>query len=341
MKKYILLAFSFILLKSCATLLNKNNSTIKISSDEEYDLVFQKDTFKINQIPTKIYPRRSKDSLKLTVYNDSLKENFSINRKLSLAFWLNIPYNHGLGMLVDLTNDKRFRYKNHLYFKTDSLSNNIILSDEKVTSITKKTFFIYTSPFQAIDVFSTPMLTLGGEYFVFDNISLSTEFGLKYTERLRDNSKINYINDKGYLLRSELKWYNGINLTNNMYLNEYLGLEYRFIYNQFNDQIDYYLNDGNESNELITDDFAAKKKVSVFNIKYGILVPLNNSLYFDFFSGFGLRIKDYEYIKLEYDKSLHYLDDNHEGFFYYSELQDSNPKFLFNYSLGFKFGVKF
>lgn len=338
----VLLIFFFISLTSCATLLNGKATTVKISTDKASQLIYNKDTIAVSAERIEIYPVRSKLPLEFTIVKDSITKDFSFKRKTSALFWLNINWTYGLGMLVDFTNPKRFTYKRNLHFTTDSASNQIVLSTKKVTLLPKNKWFLYTSPLQAIDAFSTPMLTLGTEYFIKNNISLSAEYGKKYTDLPDRGFNVSFLKNKGALYRIEAKWYNAINLTNNVHLNEYLGLEYRLIKSQFNENIRYFDFDSRNSNDFFTvDDFATKKSVSIINLKYGILLPLGKQLYFDFYSGFGVRIKNFEYINLEYNPSIHTIENDDEWLITdYNQFQNRNIKTFFNYSLGFKFGIK-
>ncbi len=345
-KKYnlfkVLIVLLFVSLTSCATIFNSKKTTVNISTDKASRLIYKADTIAINIEKTKIYPTRSKLPLDFTIITDSLTQNFSFKRKTSILFWLNLNYTYGLGMLVDFTNPKRFTYNKNLHFITDSITNSIVLSSKKVTLLPKNNWFLYTSPLQAIDAFSTPMLTLGTEYFFKDNISISAEYGRKYTALPRRNFNVSFLKNKAALYRVETKWYNGINLTNNVHLNEYLGLEYRLLKSQFNQNIRYFESNNRNSNNFFTiDDFATKKSVSIINLKYGVLVPLGKQLYFDFYSGFGVRIKSFKHFNLQYNRSIHTIDDENSWIFGdYNRFQDYNRKAFFNYSLGFKFGIK-
>ena len=337
MKKIGLLFILILTLSSCSTLLNSKHSTVKISADKASKIVFNKDTITVDKKQTKIRPLRSNKPLKITVLKDSLKKDFYFNKKISGTFYLNI-YNYGIGCIIDLFNHKRFRYKHNLHFITDSLSQKIILSNKKITVVPKNKLFIYTSPLKVLDFFSIPMTSIGLEYFIASNFSVSAEYGTLFpNEKLRDH-KITYLNEKAFEYRFEAKWYNGINLTENVHLNEYLGIEYRKIYSQYNDNINYYeRNDSNHNS--ITDDFATKKSVSILNLKYGILIPIGKRFYFDFYSGLGIRIKEFNHINLEYNKDIHQMYFDDLPTFDFREFEDYDKKNLLNISLGFKFGI--
>lgn len=336
MKKIAFFLFAILFLNSCASIINGQKAVVKISADKESKIVFLKDTISINKQQIKIRPLRSKNPLKITVLKDNLKKDFSFNRKISGLFWLNIFNNYGAGMLVDLTNNKRFRYKHNLHFVTDTISKKIVLSDKKVTVLPKNTFFLYTSPLQSFDFFSVPITTLGAEYFIKDNFSFSTEYGIKVVDTHKERNTISYLKDKASTFRFETKLYNNINATENVHLNEYLSLEFRKIKSQYNDNINYY----DQNNNYIKDDFATQKNVTIVNLKYGFLVPLGKKFYFDFYSGLGIRTKKFHHINLEYDKSIHQIENNDFPHFNFREFKNYTKKSLLNLSLGFKFGIK-
>ncbi|WP_298764679.1 hypothetical protein [uncultured Polaribacter sp.] len=340
MKKYSFFIFLMFLLNSCATILNGKTTSVKISADKTSKIIFKKDTISINRQKTTIWPIRSTKPLKITVLKDSLQQDFSFNKKISATTLLNI-YNYGIGLIPDIITKKAFRYSNNLHFITDTLTNKIVLSNKKITFVPQKKLFIYTSPLKPFDFFSIPMATLGLEYFVKNNISLSAEYGALLPNIKLNRHNISYLEEKAFNYRLEAKWYNAINLTKNVHLNEYLGFEVRNINSQYNDYITYYENDNISERSIITDDFATKKRVTVINLKYGLLLPIGNKFYFDFYTGLGLRIKRFDHINLEYDKAIHrFYDDSLPGFDV-RDFKNYNRKNLLNFSLGCKFGINF
>lgn len=59
---------------------------------------------------------RSKDSLQFVLISDSLRREVRIPSKISVAYYLNIVYPMWPGFLFDLSNPKRYTYKNSLTF---------------------------------------------------------------------------------------------------------------------------------------------------------------------------------------------------------------------------------
>lgn len=341
LKKIALLLIGILILNSCATIINGKKAAVNISADQKGKIVFQNDTIVINTEQTTIRPIRSKKPLEFKVIKDSLQENFSFNSKVSPLFWANIFNNYGIGMLVDFTNDNRFTYNHNLHFVTDSITNTIELSNKKIAIIPKNKIFIYTSPLQFLDFFSIPIATIGSEYFIRNNFSIGLEYGFRNSIHHPNSFDISYLKEKAMVKRLELKMYNIINLTNNVHSNEYISLEFREIKSQYNDQLEYTLKDNSLQNQYIVDDFATKKTVGIFNLKYGLLVPIGTKFYFDFYSGIGVRIKKFNHLNLEFDNSKHeiyYHDDL--TFFDFTEFKNYTEKSFLNYSLGFKFGIK-
>lgn len=325
---------------SCATILNGKHTRVTIHAPEGTEVYHNTKPYTIEDGNTRIFPRRSKDSLRLTLTNDGISTNFALRRKYSGLFYYNIIQNYGLGMLIDLTNDKRFTYTRHLNFTIDSVTNAFHLSKKKTSPFKRNTTLVYTSPLMAIDIFSQPMISLGGEYFFIDNISISAEYGSVYFDRLRTDSKLELVKNKGRSYRYELKFYNVLNITNNPRINEYIGVEARFLRHQFNDGINYLITE-DEITYTKSETLIVKKSVDVFNLKYGLNFPLGKHLFIDLYSGFGWRIRNIKNPNRFYDPEIHgIIETGHYGFFSDQNLEDFNQKHHFNFSLGFKFGIK-
>lgn len=333
---------TLLLLSSCATIFNGKRTKVRISADSDSKIVYLKDTIKIGKKQITIYPKRSKEVLKIEVLKDSLHQDFFLKKKLSRTFIsnvFNLPFTYGLSIGLDLTNKKRFTYKRNLHFRTDLIKNKIILSNKKVELLPKKQLFIYTNPLRSVDIFSMPLLTLGTEYFFKDNFSISLEYGIKIPGINISRRGGNEFKEKGNLYRLEGKLYNKTNLTKNAYLNEYFGLETIYINGQYNDATEYALRNSEQNSNNIRDEFVTQLNIKIINIKYGILVPVSKRFYFDLYTGLGLRIQRFQDKHLEYDSNIHVDLDDFPNF----DIRDFsgiNSNHL-NLSLGFKFGYKF
>lgn len=107
-----------ILLSSCARILNKKHTNVKIYVEKPTQVIFQNDTISVNNSLT-LTPLRSKDSLKFTtITNDSTKQHTlpAIN---SLAYYLNIANLsvYGIGFILDGKKPKRYAYPYKIWIK--------------------------------------------------------------------------------------------------------------------------------------------------------------------------------------------------------------------------------
>ena len=97
---------------SCASITSKKNYEIKITSDISNSKILVNDSLTYN-LPANFMVKRSKDSLKLTLFTDSFRKDFiavpSISRRFLYGNMLFI-YFFPVGYLVDLTNKKRLTY---------------------------------------------------------------------------------------------------------------------------------------------------------------------------------------------------------------------------------------
>jgi hypothetical protein len=335
-----------VLCSSCATIFNGKQTKVKIFAPENTSVVFNEETIAIKNGETQIYPERSKDSLKFTLINNSLSGDFTFRRKISSTIYLNLfilPYG-GAGLIADLLNKRRFTYDRNLRFKIDTISQSFLLSKEKLNPFKQHTTFVYTSPLQALDFFSQPMVSLGVEYFPLDNLSVSGEYSSVFTDRLRDNSNtIKTVENKGRAFRYEIKYYNLLSISSNPKVNEYIGLEARFIRQQFNRTLRY--NRANQDiNFNIRESIAVVKSVNVFNLKYGLNYPIGNRMFIDFYFGLGVRDKIFKNPNSQFNPQTDELfSDDDDSFFFdfdsnYREGIDDIK--TINLSLGFKFGIK-
>ena len=106
-----------ILLSSCASLLNSKQTRLKIISNEPVGIIINKDTINHLLAEKEISVSRSKEPLKLTIFNDSIKKTVSVESKNSFAYWLNLYPNLHLwtGFLIDKNKAKRYAYSKRIY----------------------------------------------------------------------------------------------------------------------------------------------------------------------------------------------------------------------------------
>lgn len=100
---------------SCATILNPSHKAITIHTPGPSKIIIKKDTLHTEANEVSFLVPRSKEPLNLRVLADSTDQYISIPARSSFAYYLNIPYNYGLGMLVDQKNPKRYTYPRRIY----------------------------------------------------------------------------------------------------------------------------------------------------------------------------------------------------------------------------------
>ncbi len=100
----------------CATLLNRSVTNIALHTSEPTTIVYQSDTLHTDQHNRcTILVNRSPEPIQLSVKQDSLYQVINIPSKNAHAYYLNIVYNVGLGMLVDDDRPERYAYPRRIH----------------------------------------------------------------------------------------------------------------------------------------------------------------------------------------------------------------------------------
>lgn len=131
MKNTLYIILISICITSCATLSNEINGcrqTINLNTNKPSRIIFQNDTLSTNN-KTIIEVERGKEDLILEVLTDSLRKDVTIHSKNSLEYWLNIPTNYGIGMLIDKDNPNRYSYPKNVYLDLETRADEYFTSD--------------------------------------------------------------------------------------------------------------------------------------------------------------------------------------------------------------------
>ena len=116
LKKCIFILLIILSCSSCATLFNSRTKKLEIVTDGPATVVMNNDTLKnINNLRHRTEVLRQRAPLALSVYNDTLSKIITVHSNSSFAFYANFGLFHGLGMLIDRKNPKRFTYPNTVY----------------------------------------------------------------------------------------------------------------------------------------------------------------------------------------------------------------------------------
>lgn len=123
MKKTLTILTISLLLVSCATLTNQEWTRSTIYTTEPTRIVFRNDTIKTLRNKAKLTLERKNAPIEIITITDSLKKKVTINAINSFDYWVNIPCNLGIGMLIDRNNPKRYTYPQRIYINsTDSIN---------------------------------------------------------------------------------------------------------------------------------------------------------------------------------------------------------------------------
>ncbi|MBE9584307.1 hypothetical protein IM792_07600 [Mucilaginibacter sp. JRF] len=122
-KPYLVVAVILCLLTSCARLINSPYKTVTVYTTRPSKLFFNNDSLLTSENQAEIVLRRGKAPVKVKIVSDSITKNITLKAHNSGAYYLNIPANFGVGMLVDMRSSKRYSYPSYIYVNSaDTLS---------------------------------------------------------------------------------------------------------------------------------------------------------------------------------------------------------------------------
>lgn len=104
---------------SCATLSNSKSTLVTVNTTSPSYLVVNSDTLNYCSNNKIINVMRSKDSLRLTAFNNDLSRTVAIKSQNSAFFWLNLfPYfNLWTGFYIDTKTKKRYTYSQQYLYR--------------------------------------------------------------------------------------------------------------------------------------------------------------------------------------------------------------------------------
>ena len=107
-----------LLMSSCATILNRPHKYVTVHTTEPSQIIHWQDT--INTIDNKAHLKvyRSWLPLLIVATTDNLTKRIGIESRNSAMYWANIPFNYGLGMLIDRNNPKRYTYPGKIFINS-------------------------------------------------------------------------------------------------------------------------------------------------------------------------------------------------------------------------------
>lgn len=106
------------LITSCATFINQPYKYITVYTTQPTEIILKKDTIETTDNKATLLVERKKETLDIVANTDSLTKTFKVEPRFSRAFWSNIMFNYGIGMLVDRHNPKRYTYPRRIYINS-------------------------------------------------------------------------------------------------------------------------------------------------------------------------------------------------------------------------------
>ena len=148
MKNIVLFIFLTISLSSCATIsqeIEGNIQQINIHTNKPGIVVHNGDSLSTSKNKVSIIVERKKEDLNIKILNDTIEKSVTINSKNSFEYWLNIPTNYGIGMLIDKNSPNRYAYPKNVYLDLYNSKNEYYLSDR--TNKTNEIFLHVSIPY--------------------------------------------------------------------------------------------------------------------------------------------------------------------------------------------------
>ncbi len=115
MKNLSLLVVMVFACASCSLLFNAHTTRVDIHSTHPTTIVMGTDTINTVNNSATIKVKRQEAPLQFSTLTDSTLKTYSVNSRLSSAYWGNIFFAYGLGYIFDNFSSKRFTYPRELY----------------------------------------------------------------------------------------------------------------------------------------------------------------------------------------------------------------------------------
>ena len=159
-------------------------------------------------------------------------------------------------------------------------------------------------PLCLVDDASYPTIQAGIEFYLSERLRLYSEIGIKYRKGEYETVDTNFLNSKGFKLKTELRYL--VETNNRVFKNLYIAVN-AFYNNEFhNTEIGYYYQ--HDSSTLRIDNFGVKKKVFGINLLIGWKKTIWKRFSFDGYVGLGGRFLKISTVNKEADINRDDLD---------------------------------
>lgn len=290
---------------SCASIVNGRKTLVMVHTDKPMSIIHSDSTYTTVDNFAMLRVKRSKNPMALRFESDALVKDTLIKSKNSFVFWCNFGIAYGAGMLIDLTNQKRFTYPKNIYFSMndinafrDSMKFSLRkeIREEKYSSAQPAPHqnSVKISPLKYLD-FSNPAMEIVYERKLND--VFSTQAMASY---LFGSSIWNLSNDekplaKGFRVALEQRYYH----KRNALKGSYFAFELNYLKNRYDGYWEYVPTDlwGINNIGLVPtrEKFTIHKQMTTCHFKWGYQ-KLGRFFCYDFFVGAGIRYKDVRHV---------------------------------------------
>ena len=105
-------------MSSCATIFNQPHKWVTVHTTEPSQFIYRQDTISTIDNKAHLKAERKFEDLSIVATTDSLTTTIKVGSSNSAIYWINIPFNYGLGMLVDRNNPKRYTYPGKIFINS-------------------------------------------------------------------------------------------------------------------------------------------------------------------------------------------------------------------------------
>jgi hypothetical protein len=179
----------------------------------------------------------------------------------------------------------------------------ILFSFYCINAVNAQHYAIKFAPLNLIDDVSFPTIQGGIEVPIKKNWSWYNEFGYKYRKSVDEAADTNFIDSKGFKIKSEIRKY----LTLNQRANSYIAFSYLMSKDNYNNSAAFFPKDS--INIIATiDNYAVKKSVNALSFMLGIQGKLIKGLGYDMYCGLGLRHRKYRTFNQVANLNIHDIE---------------------------------
>ncbi len=294
---------------ACATLFNAQQTAVTIVTSEPAGLKVDNDSIKQPDTSRLVMVLRQNKPLAVTVWNDSLVKTVQIAPVNSFAYWSNIGFCYGLGMLIDKDDPKRYSYPKTIYL--DMSNNEANYLDYNPDG--RHRHLLKFTPMKLAGL-ANPSFELGYEHKTGKRYSTQLMAGYLLPNSIFDMSSTVLPEAKGFTLSAEERFY----FKKPAPFGPYLALEFHYLKSRYKDVWNFgvanIFADTLHGYNNYADTFGVRKQTFSYSFKIGYQY-IKDRFSVDVFAGLGLRykmIKHTDRIKPEDEMEI----PRHPNFYY-------------------------